>query len=85
MTHGVEGRRASVQNLFNKFWEGSTGSPVFRELGDLLLGGDLAGEQEPEEGLRKRFCTTGCFWELSLNFRDSLATETDTLICTRVE
>ena len=48
-------RRAAVEDLLDEGGEGSAGGPVLGEGGHLLLGGDLAGEEKPEESLGKRF------------------------------
>lgn len=77
----MESRRASVKDFLDKLGNGGTGSPVAGELLDLLLGGDLAGNEEPEETFREGFGTTGGFRKQILALRDSLATEADTLLC----
>jgi hypothetical protein len=77
----VESRRASVKDLLNKLRNSSTRSPVFGELIDLLLGGDLSSDQKPEETLRKRLLATGGFRKSLLNFGDGLAAETNSLLC----
>lgn len=49
LSHGVEVGRAVVNELLNELGDIRTGSPLSREVADLLLAGDLAGEKEPEE------------------------------------
>lgn len=50
--------RAAVNELFNEFGDARTGSPLCRELADLILSGDLASQKEPEEAFRKRLLST---------------------------
>lgn len=57
--HGVEGVGATVDELLNELGDIGAGSPLGRQVTDLLLGGDLAGQQKPEETLRKGLLTTG--------------------------
>ena len=47
----MESRGASVEDLLDELGERGTGSPLLGESLDLLLGGDLAGDEEPEEAL----------------------------------
>ena len=79
--HGVEGGRAAVEDLLDEGGEGRAGSPVLGEGGDLLLGGDLAGEEEPEETLGQRLRPTGGLGEGLLALGDGLATEANALLC----
>ena len=51
LAHGVEGRGAPVEDLLYELGDRGAGGPVAGEAGDLLLGGDLAGDEEPEEAL----------------------------------
>jgi hypothetical protein len=81
--HGVEGRRRSVNQLLDVLGDLRSGSKLSREGLNLRLGGDLTGQQKPEETLRKGFLTTGALGELLLEIRNSLTTEADTLL--RVE
>jgi hypothetical protein len=46
----------------------------------LLVSWDFAGDEEPEETLRKRLRTTWSLGKLLLNLGDGLATEADTLL-----
>lgn len=80
LAHGVEGGRASVENLLNELRNSGTSSPVLGKLGDLLLCGDLSGKEKPEEGLRERFFSTNSLGKELLAFRDSFATEADTFL-----
>jgi hypothetical protein len=59
LSHGVEGVGATVDELLNELGDIGTGSPLGRQITDLLLGGDLAGQQEPEETLGQGLLTTG--------------------------
>jgi hypothetical protein len=49
----VESGGASVEDLLNELGESGTGSPLLGESLDLLLGGDLTGDEEPEETFGK--------------------------------
>ena len=79
--HGVEGGRAAVKDLLNEVGDGGTGSPVLGELSDLLLGGDLSSEQQPEESLGEGLGTTGGTGKKLLALGDGLAAETNALLC----
>ena len=79
----MEGRRRSVNQLLDVLGELGSGSKLSRESLDLGLGGDLTGQQKPEETLGKGLLTAGALGELLLEVGDSLTTETDTLL--RVE
>ena len=48
LAHGVESRRAAVEELFHEFRNGSASSPILRERSDLVLRGDLASDKKPE-------------------------------------
>ena len=76
----MEGGRAAVEDLLDEGGEGRAGSPVLGEGGDLLLGGDLAGEEEPEETLGQRLRPTGGLGEGLLALGDGLATEANALL-----
>lgn len=80
LSHGVESVGASVDELLNKLGELGTSSPLLGEALDLLFGGDLTGDEEPEETFRKGLRTTGSSGELGLNLGDSEISESDTLI-----
>jgi hypothetical protein len=75
--------RAVVDELLDELGEVGAGSPLGGEVADLLLGRDLAGQEKPEETLRKRLLATGSLGEKLLALGDGLATESDTLL--RVE
>ena len=47
--HRVQVAGAVVNQILDELGDLGTGSPVGGEVADLLLGGDLAGEEEPEE------------------------------------
>jgi len=81
--HGVEVAGAAVDELLNELGDIGAGGPLSGQVADLLLGGDLASEEEPEKTLRKRLLTAGGLGEQLLALGDSLAAETDTLL--RVE
>lgn len=77
----MEGRGASVEDLLNEFGKSSTGSPLLGKGLDLLLGGDFAGDEEPEETFGKGLGTAGGLREKLLALGNGLAAETDTLLC----
>lgn len=68
--HGVEGARAAVDELLNELGDIRAGSPLSRQVADLLLGGDLAGQQKPEETLRQRLLASGSLGQELLNLGD---------------
>ena len=76
----MESGWAAVEKLLHELGDGGTRSPVLRKCGDLLLGGNLAGDEEPEESLRKRLVASRCLGEELLAFRDALAAEADALL-----
>lgn len=47
--HGVESVGAAVDELLDELGEVGAGGPLGGEVADLLLGGDLASEEKPEE------------------------------------
>lgn len=49
LSHGVKVGRAVVDQFLDELGDVGTGSPLGREIADLLLGRDLAGKQKPEE------------------------------------
>lgn len=81
--HGVEVAGAAVDELLDELGDIGAGSPLGGEVADLLLGGDLAGEEEPEETFGERLLATRGLGKELLAFGDGLAAETDTLL--RVE
>lgn len=76
----MQRRRTSVENLLYELGNGGARGPVLAELGDLLCGGDFAGQKEPEEALWERLVAALCFGQESLALGDGLATEADSLI-----
>ncbi len=80
LAHRVQSGWTPVEDLLNEIRDRSACGPVFRELGDLLMCWDLAGDEEPKETLRKGFRATQGLGELLLNFGDGLATEANTLL-----
>lgn len=83
LSHGVEVGRAVVDELLDELGDVGAGSPLSGEVADLLLGGDLAGQEKPEETLGERLLAAGGLGEKLLDLRDGLAAEADTLL--RVE
>jgi hypothetical protein len=75
----VEIGRAAVDQLLDELGEVGAGSPLGREITDLLLRRDLTGEEKPEETLRKGLLATGSLGEELLALGDGLSTETDAL------
>lgn len=69
-----------VDQLLNVLGDGGPGGPVGGQVADLLLGGDLAGEEEPEETLGKGLVATRSLGEELLDLGDGLAAEADTLL-----
>lgn len=49
LSHGVEVGRAVVDELLDELGDVGSGSPLGGEISDLLLGGNLTGQEEPEE------------------------------------
>lgn len=78
--HGMEVGRAAVDQLLDELGDLSPRSPVGREIADLLLAGDLTGEEKPEEALGQRLLSAGRLGEKLLAFRNGLAAESDTLL-----
>jgi len=76
----VERVGAAVNELLDKVGDLSAGSPLGREALDLLVGGDLAGDEEPEETLGEGLRATGGLGESGLSLGDGEATEADTLV-----
>jgi hypothetical protein len=83
LSHGVEVVGAAVDKLGDERRELAAGSPLSGQVADLLLGGHLASEEEPEETLREGLGAAGGLGEAFLALGDGLAAETDTLL--RVE
>lgn len=68
--HGVEGAGAAVDKLLEELRELGASSPLSRESTNLLLRGELAGQEEPEETLGKGLLTTGGLGQELLALRD---------------
>jgi hypothetical protein len=66
----VEGAGAAVDELLNELGDVGAGSPLSRQVANLLLGGDLAGQQKPEQTLRKGLGATGGLGEELLDIGD---------------
>jgi hypothetical protein len=78
--HWVEVAWAAVDELLDELWNIGAGSPLSREIADLLLTWDLTGQKEPEETFWEWLLATWSLWEKLLAFWDGLASETDTLL-----
>jgi hypothetical protein len=76
----VEVGRAAVNQLLDELGNVGAGSPLGGQVADLLLGGDLAGEEEPEETLRKGLAAAGGLGEKVLALGDGLAAEANALL-----
>jgi hypothetical protein len=55
----VEVVGAAVDELLNELGDIGTSSPLGRQVANLLLGGDLTGQEKPEETLGQGLLTTG--------------------------
>lgn len=49
LRHGVESAGAAVDELLDELGKVGASSPLGRQVANLLLGGDLTGQQQPEE------------------------------------
>ena len=78
--HGVEVAGAAVDELLDERGDVRAGSPLGGQLADLLLGGDLAGEEEPEKTLGEGLLAAGGLGEQLLALGDGLAAEADALL-----
>lgn len=99
LSHGVEVGRAAVDELLDELGDIGTGSPVGRQVADLLLRRNLASQEKPEETLGKRLLATRglgkdilalgdllcviTYWQTLRRHTYGLATEADALF--RVE
>lgn len=81
LRHGVQGVGASVDQVFDKLGQFTSGGPFGGETLDLFSGGDFTSDQEPEQGFGQGFSSTGRGGELGLAFGDCQASESDTLLC----
>jgi hypothetical protein len=70
LRHGVEIARAAVDELLDELGDVGTGGPFCGQVADLLLGGNLASQQKPEETLWERLLTTGGLGEELLALGD---------------
>ena len=70
LSHWVEVAGAAVDELLDELGDVGAGSPLSGEVADLLLGGDLAGQEEPEETFWERLLATGGLGEELLAFGD---------------
>ena len=66
----MEGAGAAVDELLDELGDIGAGSPLGRQVTDLLLGGDLAGQQEPEETLGQGLSTAGSLGQELLDLGD---------------
>lgn len=55
----MESVGAAVNELLDEFGDCRTSSPLCREIADLLLGGDLASQEEPEDAFGKWLLSAG--------------------------
>jgi hypothetical protein len=72
-----------VNELLDELGDVGAGSPLGGQVANLLLSGDLAGQEKPEETFRERLLAARGLGEKLLALGDGLATESDTLL--RVE
>lgn len=49
LRHWVEVVGTTVDDFFDELWDGRACSPFSREISDLLLAWDLAGQEKPEK------------------------------------
>jgi hypothetical protein len=78
--HGVQGRGQVVEHLVDKLGDLALLSELSRQASDLLLSGNLAGEEEPQHGLGEHLAALNGLGEHLLALLDGLAVESDTLI-----
>lgn len=71
--------RASVDELFDKLGHVGAGGPFGGKVADLLFGGNLAGEEEPEETFWKRLLSTRGLGQDLLAVWNRAAAEADSL------
>jgi hypothetical protein len=77
----VEGVGAAVNELLNELGEIGAGSPLSGEVANLLLGGNLTSEEEPEETLGKGLLTAGGLGEKLLALGNLNCLSCGSLIC----
>jgi hypothetical protein len=68
--HGVEVAGAAVDELLNELGDIGAGGPLGGQVANLLLRGNLAGQEEPEKTLGKGLLATGGLGEELLAFGD---------------
>jgi hypothetical protein len=73
LSHGVKVARAAVDELLDEFGDVGAGGPLGGEVADLLLGGNLAGQQKPEETFWERLLAAGGLGEELLAFGDLIS------------
>jgi hypothetical protein len=66
----VEVAGAAVDELLDELGDIGAGGPLGREVANLLLGGDLAGQEEPEETFWQRLLAAGGLGEELLALGD---------------
>ena len=69
-----------VEHLSDVRWEASSLVPLVGEGLGLLDGWHFTGDEEPEESFGERLAAFDGRWKELLAFRDSLASESDTLV-----
>lgn len=74
LSHGVESAGAAVDELLNELGEVGAGSPLGGQVADLLLGGDLAGQEQPEEAFGQGLLATRGLGEELLALGDLMKT-----------
>lgn len=80
LSHGVQVLGAVVEQVDDVLGEGTAGVELLGKRLDLLLGGDLTSEKEPEQTLRKGLLTTLGLGQLGRALGDGQTAEADTLI-----
>lgn len=78
--HGVQGGGERVEHLGDELGDLTLLGELSRQTSDLLLSGNLAGEEEPEHGLGEHLTALNGLGENLLALLDGLAVESDTLI-----
>lgn len=78
--HGVQGGGQVVEHLVDELGDLTLLGELSRQASDLLGGGDLAGEEEPQHGLGEHLAALDGLGENLLALLDGLAVESDTLI-----
>jgi len=68
--HWVEGVGATIDELLDELGDPGAGSPFGGESADLLLSGDLSGQEKPEKTLGQRLLSSRSLGEKGLAFRN---------------